>query len=94
MDKYKPEMSYGNNVAEEYDNESMRGDEEAAVAFLEQLAQGGRALELAVGTLGSAEGQYCRLPDREYYLSGIGGTRSHPDRQLPVHHGYVQLPVA
>ncbi len=50
MDKYKPEMSYEDSVAENYDNESMRGDEEATVAFLEQLAQGGRALELAIGT--------------------------------------------
>jgi SAM-dependent methyltransferase len=50
MDKYKPEMSYEDDVAEAYDNESMRGDEEAAVAFLEQLTQGGRALELAIGT--------------------------------------------
>lgn len=50
MYKYKPEISYGDGVGEEYDNQSMRGDEEATVAYLEQLAQGGRALELAIGT--------------------------------------------
>ena len=42
-------MSFGEEAAESYDDEP-RGDEEAAVAFLEQLAGGGPALELAVGT--------------------------------------------
>jgi SAM-dependent methyltransferase len=50
MDKYKPEMSFGDRVAEGYDHDSIRGDEEATVTFLEQLAQGGRVLELAIGT--------------------------------------------
>jgi SAM-dependent methyltransferase len=50
MDKYKPEMSFGNNVADNYDESSQRGDEIATVAFLEQLVRGGRALELAIGT--------------------------------------------
>ena len=50
MNKYKPEMSFADNVAEGYDNDSIRGDEEATVAFLERFAQGGRALELAIGT--------------------------------------------
>ena len=50
MDKYKPEMSFGDSAAEKYDRYAVRGDEEAAVAFLEQLAQGGRVLELAIGT--------------------------------------------
>jgi len=50
MDKYKPEMSFGDRVAEGYDDTSIRGDEEATVEFLAQLAQGGRALELAIGT--------------------------------------------
>jgi len=49
MKKYKPEMSFGDDVAKEYDHK-LRGDEEAAVAFLESFAQGGRALELAIGT--------------------------------------------
>ena len=50
MDKFRPEMSFGDNVAEGYDHNAIRGDEEATVAFLEQLAHGGRALELAIGT--------------------------------------------
>ncbi len=41
--------SFGADAAEIYDD-SPRGDEDAAVAFLEQLAGGGAALELAVGT--------------------------------------------
>src|SRR5215211_6152279 len=43
---YEPIMSFGEDVAREYDNEA-RGDENAAVAFLEKLAGGGPALELA-----------------------------------------------
>jgi len=50
MDKYKPEMSFGENVAKDYDADSQRGDEAETVAFLEGLARGGRALELAIGT--------------------------------------------
>jgi SAM-dependent methyltransferase len=42
-------MSFGEDVAKTYDEEQ-RGDEEAAVAFLEKLAGGGPALELAIGT--------------------------------------------
>lgn len=50
MDKYKPEMSFEDSVADGYDEDSIRGDEIATVAFLEQLARGSRALELAIGT--------------------------------------------
>ena len=50
MDRYKPVMSFGDDVAENYDELARRGDEEATVAFLEQLARGGPALELAIGT--------------------------------------------
>ena len=50
MEKYKPEMSFEENTADGYDEAAVRGDETATVAFLEQLAQGGRALELAIGT--------------------------------------------
>jgi SAM-dependent methyltransferase len=46
---YEPIMSFGEDVAKTYDDEQ-RGDEDAAVAFLEELARGGPALELAVGT--------------------------------------------
>src|ERR687897_2388450 len=46
---YDPIMSFGEDVAKMYDDEQ-RGDENAAVAFLERLAGGGPALELAIGT--------------------------------------------
>src|SRR5918994_1223870 len=46
---YEPIMSFGEDVAKMYDDEQ-RGDENAAVAFLEKLAGGGPPLELAVGT--------------------------------------------
>ena len=49
MKDYEPSMSFGEDVAKTYDEEQ-RGDEEAAVAFLEKLAGGGPALELAIGT--------------------------------------------
>jgi SAM-dependent methyltransferase len=42
-------MSFGEDVAESYDD-TPRGDEDAAVAFLQALAGHGPALELAVGT--------------------------------------------
>jgi SAM-dependent methyltransferase len=50
VDTYKPVMSFGDDVAENYDELARRGDEVATVAFLGQLAQGGPALELAIGT--------------------------------------------
>ena len=49
MKDYQPIMSFGEDVARTYD-EVQRGDENEAVAFLEKLAGGGPALELAVGT--------------------------------------------
>ncbi|MBA2343536.1 MAG: class I SAM-dependent methyltransferase [Rubrobacter sp.] len=49
MKDYEPIMSFGEDDAKRYDEEP-RGDEDAAVAFLERLAGGGPALELAVGT--------------------------------------------
>jgi len=49
MENYEPGMSFGKDAAETYDD-FPRGDEEATVAFLEQLAGGGPALELAIGT--------------------------------------------
>lgn len=42
-------MSFGEEVAAEYDN-TTRGDEDAAVAFLADAAGGGPALELAIGS--------------------------------------------
>lgn len=50
MDKYDPAMSFGEDVAEVYDKEAVRGDELETVDFLAELANGGPALELAIGT--------------------------------------------
>ena len=50
MKNYKPTMSFDEAAAEVYDNVSQRGNEMETVAFLEQLARGGAALELAIGT--------------------------------------------
>jgi len=49
MKGYRPQMSFGEDVAGVY-RDIRRGDEEPAVAFLEQMARGGPALELAIGT--------------------------------------------
>jgi SAM-dependent methyltransferase len=49
MKDYEPIMSFGEDVSEMY-RDLQRGDEIAAVAFLEQLAGRGPALELAIGT--------------------------------------------
>ena len=50
MKNYQPAMSFDEEVAAIYDKTSQRGDEAAAIAFLKQLAKGGPALELAIGT--------------------------------------------
>jgi SAM-dependent methyltransferase len=47
---YDPVMSFDEDAADVYDDLAQRGDEVATVAFLEQLARGGPALELAIGT--------------------------------------------
>lgn len=49
MKDYEPAMSFGADTSEVYDDHP-RGDEAAAVAFLAPLAEGGRVLELAIGT--------------------------------------------
>ena len=49
MKDYQPILSFGDEVAAIYD-QTPRGDELETVAFLEGLAQGGPALELAIGT--------------------------------------------
>jgi len=49
MRDYEPIQSFGEDVAEIYD-QTPRGDEAETVVFLERLAQGGPALELAIGT--------------------------------------------
>lgn len=49
MKGFEPASSFGENVAARYDDH-LRGDEEAAAAFLSDLAQGRSALEFAIGT--------------------------------------------
>ena len=49
MDGFDPAASFGPAVAGSYD-EHLRRDEGDAVGFLAELAQGGSALELAIGT--------------------------------------------
>jgi SAM-dependent methyltransferase len=49
VENYEPVMSFDEDVAAR-DIQFVRGDEAVAVAFLEQLARGGQALELAIGT--------------------------------------------
>jgi hypothetical protein len=49
MENYEPITSFGEDAAEIYDD-TPRGDEVETVAFLERLARGGPALELAIGT--------------------------------------------
>ena len=49
MEGYDPMMSFDRESAAIYDD-APRGDEAAAVAFLEDLADAGPALELAIGT--------------------------------------------
>lgn len=49
MDGFDPERSFDEAVAQRYDDE-VRGDEDAAAAFLAELAGDGAALEFAIGT--------------------------------------------
>lgn len=50
MRGFDPTTSFLGRVAAEYDTVEMRGDEPETVDFLEQLANGGNVLELAIGT--------------------------------------------
>ena len=50
MDDYEPMISFGDEAAEVYDEYSEGSDPAATVAFLADLACGGPALELAIGT--------------------------------------------
>jgi SAM-dependent methyltransferase len=50
MEGYEPLTSFGEDMAEIYDTVDHREDTPATVALLEQLAGGGPALELAIGT--------------------------------------------
>lgn len=49
MRNFDPMKSFGEDVAATYDDD-VRGDEDETVACLEQLANGGPVLELAIGT--------------------------------------------
>src|SRR5262245_36811987 len=50
MDGYEPVRTFDEATAAEYDEVAVRGDEDATVAFLRDLANDGPALELAIGT--------------------------------------------
>src|SRR4051794_36500157 len=50
MDNYDPMTSFGAAAAEVYDADCTRTDAPDAAAFLDRLAGGGPALELAIGT--------------------------------------------
>lgn len=50
MKDFDPAKSFGEEVAESYDLDDLRGDEADTVAFLADLAGEGPVLELAVGT--------------------------------------------
>ncbi|HEY7983286.1 MAG TPA: class I SAM-dependent methyltransferase [Ktedonobacterales bacterium] len=50
MKDYEPVTSFGADAADIYDTSNPRTDTPATVALLEELARGGPALELAVGT--------------------------------------------
>lgn len=50
MDGFDPAKSFGPEVAQRYDDRSLRGDEAETVEFLASHARGGSALEFAIGT--------------------------------------------
>jgi len=50
MKGYEPRMTFDTANADVYDDLAQRGDEEATVAFLAEVAGGHPALELAIGT--------------------------------------------
>jgi SAM-dependent methyltransferase len=91
-------MSFDEDAAATYDDVA-RGDEEAAVAFLEKVAGGGRALELAIGTGRIA----LPLAARGIHVDGIdispamvARLRAKPGgEQIPVTMGdFADVPVA
>lgn len=50
MRSYDPAKAFGDEVSRRYDAEDVRGDEAETVSFLARMADGGDALEFAVGT--------------------------------------------
>ncbi len=76
MKNYQPVMSFDTATADAYDDGDGRGDEVATVALLEQLARGGPALELAIGTGRIA----LPLSDRGLRVDGIDFSAAMVDR--------------
>jgi hypothetical protein len=64
VQNYEPITTFAEGPAGEYDDLHERGDEDATVAFLEELAGGGPALELAIGTSPSGTSPMSRWPAR------------------------------
>jgi SAM-dependent methyltransferase len=87
MKGYEPVMSFGKDVAQR-DREVRRGDEDAAVAFLEQLAGPGPVLELGIGTGRIA----LSLAARGVRVDGVDISPAMVD-QLRARPGGDQLPV-
>jgi len=87
MKRYEPIMSFGEDEAKEYLG-VLRGDEEAAVDFLAQLAGEGTALELAIGAGRIA----LLLARRGVRVEGIDISQAMVD-QLRLQEGGMDLPV-
>jgi SAM-dependent methyltransferase len=87
MKGYEPVMSFGEDEAKEYLG-VLRGDEEAAVAFLAQLAGEGPALELAIGAGRIA----LPLARRGVHVEGIDISQAMID-QLRLQEGGKEIPV-
>jgi hypothetical protein len=87
MKGYKPAMSFGEDVAQQ-DRDLQRGDEIAAVAFLEQIAGPGPVLKLGIGTGRIA----LPLADRGICVDGIDLSQAMVD-QLRTRPGSDQLSV-
>jgi SAM-dependent methyltransferase len=94
---YQPVMSFGEDVAQTY-IDIQRGDEEAAVTFLESVAGGGPALELAIGTGRIAlplAARGIRVDGVELSPAMVAGLRSKPGgEQIAVTVGdFADVPV-
>jgi SAM-dependent methyltransferase len=97
MKNYEPVMSFGDNNAKTY-RDVERGDETAAVAFLEGLAGPGPALELAIGAGRIAlplAARGIRVDGVDFSPSMVAQLRSKPGGdQLDVRIGdYADVPV-
>ena len=80
MKDYQPSISFGPNEAKAY-RDIQRGDEAAAVDFLQQLAGQGPALELGIGTGRIA----LQLVAKGVTVDGCRRSRScHHDSREPV----------